>query len=138
MCSEIDFSAFACNTRAKVWNCHLGFQGDTIIALIPLVPQQKVGTMSPLPLFFAPAPPLGQKLEEMDSPDFFPIRTVQDRIPLCVKQDYSSMPILNFSTCGFLLQTTKKACQRKLALKQQNDCICILASAHLSPLQGSW
>ena len=93
---------------------YMSFQGNTIIALIPLVPQQKRGTASPLPLPFAPAPPLDQKLEEMDSTDFFPVRMVQDRIPLRMKQDYCSMHTLWFSICGFLLQTTKKSLSKKI------------------------
>lgn len=95
----------------------MGFQGDTIIALIPLVPQQKRGTTSPLSLPFAPAPPLGQKLTEMDSPDFSPARMVQDRIPHCMKQDYCGMHTLRFSTCGFLLQTTKKSLSKKIGFE---------------------
>lgn len=71
--SENDFTALACNTSAKVWGCHLhGISGRHHHCSDTTGASAEGGTMSPLPLPFAPAPALGQKLKERDSPGFFP------------------------------------------------------------------
>lgn len=119
---------------------YMGFQGDTIIVLVPLLPQQKGGDHITSSLAFCPCLHFRSKTQRNGlTTNFFPIRIVQDRISLCRKQDYCSMHTLQFSACGFLLQTTKKkAFQRKLVSKEQKDWTCIIASAHPSPPQGNW
>lgn len=99
---------------------YMGFQGDTIIVLVPLLPQQKGGDHITSSLAFCPCPHFRSKPQRNGlTTNFFPIRIVQDRISLCRKQDYCSTHTLQFSTCGFLLQTTtKKSLSKKIGFER--------------------